>query len=313
MKILTFIQFDDSINNISLEALVGAQKLASDTGGSITAVTFSSDASKELINYDLAKILVADHPNLKDYNPLNFTSALAQIINSESPDIVFFGHTYEARDWLPRLSARLDRPLITDCIDCKNEHGVVLTRPLYQGKIYSDIKTDSGQILVAFQPGTFKIDNLINGTAPIENIEIDLSDSSSISNGEKFQESSGGVDLTTAETIVTIGRGIGKEENIPMVEELASKMGAQLGASRPIVDANWIDHSRQVGSSGQTVAPKVYFALGISGAIQHLVGMKGSKNIVAINKDENAPIFDVADYGVVGDIHEIIPKLIEKL
>jgi electron transfer flavoprotein alpha subunit len=313
MKILTFIQHDDSINNISLEALVGAQKLAQDTGGSVVAVTFSSDAISSLEKYDLAKILVANNPNLSEYNPLNFTSALEQIINSESPDIVLFGHTYEARDWLPRLSARLNRPLITDCIDCKNENGITLTRPLYQGKIYSDIKTDGGMVLVAFQPGTFKVDNLENGSAPNESIEVTFSDSNSITNSEKFQESSGGVDLTTADTIVTIGRGIGKEENIPMAEELATKMSAQLGASRPIVDANWIDHSRQVGSSGQTIAPNVYLGLGISGAIQHLVGIKGSKNIVAINKDENAPIFDIADYGVVGDIHEIIPKLIEKL
>ena len=131
--------------------------------------------------------------------------------------------------------------------------------------------------------------------------------------GDKFQESAGGVDLTSAELILSIGRGIGKEENIPLVQELADKINAQIGASRPVVDAGWLEHSRQIGSSGQTVSPKLYFSIGISGAIQHLVGMKGSKYIMAINKDPNAPIFEIADYAIVGDVLEIIPKLTESL
>ena len=172
----------------------------------------------------------------------------------------------------------------------------------------------SKKIILSFQAGSFSVDNIEAGNSTIETKNIDLSSvNKSITSDEKFQESAGGIDLTSAEYIVSVGRGIGKEENIPLAENLAKKINAQIGSSRPIVDAGWLDHSRQIGSSGQTVSPKLYFALGISGAIQHLVGMKGSKNIIAINKDSNAPIFEIADYAVIGDVLEILPKLTEKL
>ena len=161
---------------------------------------------------------------------------------------------------------------------------------------------------------TLSCSNLESGESTIENISIDLSTTKiTIRPGEKFKETAEGVDLTAAEIIISVGRGISKEENIPVAESLANKLNAQIGASRPVVDAGWLDHSRQIGSSGQTVSPKLYFSIGVSGAIQHLVGMKGSKNIIAINKDSNAPIFEIADYAIIGDLLEIVPKLIEKI
>ena len=237
--------------------------------------------------------------------------ALEDIAKAESPDIIVFGHSYEARDWAPRLSARLDIPLISDCIGFKMEDKLTFIRSIYQGKMNSDSVVNIGAFIVSFQSGAFRVDGLQSGSAEIRNVTVDLSGvSDSITPEEKFQEAEQAVDLTQADVIVSVGRGIGKEENIEMARELSKALGGEIAASRPVVDAGWLESSRQVGSSGQTVSPKLYLALGISGAIQHVVGMKGSKNIVVINKDANAPLFEIADYGVVGDIFEIVPKLI---
>ena len=236
---------------------------------------------------------------------------------SIDPNLIFFGHTYETRDWVPRLSARLNIPLISDCIALEllehpnNGTSVVVDRPVYQAKLNQKIGITSSKAIISFQAGSFSIEHISSGNCSINSFSVNLSNVPNIIKPEeKFSETSGGVDLTSAELIVSVGRGIGKEENIPMIKSLATKLNAQIGSSRPVVDAGWLDHSRQIGSSGQTVSPKLYLALGISGAIQHVVGMKGSKNIVVINKDSNAPIFEIADYGVVGDLFEIVPKLI---
>ena len=245
---------------------------------------------------------------------MHYISALKQIIDSEKPDLVLFAHTYEARDWIPRLGAKLDVSFIADCIGFKNEDELLFVRQVYQGKINSDISVEDSPILASFQPGTYRADEIIEGTASVREISLDLSSvEQTIRPGEKFQEAKGEVDLSRAEIILSIGRGIGKEENLPVVKDLAESLGAELGASRPVVDYEWLPHERQVGSSGQTVSPKLYVAVGISGAVQHLVGMKGSDNIIAINKDENAPIFEVADYGVVADLFEVVPKLTEAI
>ena len=252
--------------------------------------------------------------NLTNYSPLYFLEALNQIVAQIDPNIIIFGHTYETRDWVPRLSARLDIPFISDCTDFKYSDHIKLIRPIYQAKLTQKLSLTSNKAIISFQAGSYSIDDLELGNCQINNMEVNLSSViNSVQPGEKFQESSGGVDLTAAEYIVSIGRGISKKENIPIAEKLAEKINAQIGSSRPVVDAGWLDHSRQIGSSGQTVSPKLYFALGISGAIQHLVGMKGSKQIIAINKDSNAPIFEIADYAVIGDLLEIIPKLTENL
>ena len=230
-----------------------------------------------------------------------------------NPDLIICGHSYQTRDWVPRLSARLDIPFISDCIDFSNDESSTFIRPIYQAKLNEKIKLN-GTGIVSFQAGSFSKDDLIQGSSSVDEKSLDLSDVNlTIRPADRFKESADGVDLSAAEVIVSIGRGLAKEENIPLAKSLAEKLNAQIGASRPVVDAGWLDHSYQIGSSGQTVSPKLYLAVGISGAIQHLVGMKGSKNIMAINKDPNAPIFEISDYAVIGDIFEILPKLIEQL
>ena len=309
MKILVFIQVDDNkINRMSLETLACAQSL----NASVTAITFNENAANELTKYELDKIIFAKNKKLDTYNPLNYAKSLEQL-NDGSYNAIFFAHTYETRDWVPRLSARLDYPFISDCINFSDEGEINFTRPIYQAKLNEKISL-SGNGIVSFQAGSFSKDELAQGNSSINEKSLDLSGVElTINPGERFKESADGIDLSTAEVIVSIGRGLSKEENIPLAKSLAEKLNAQIGASRPVVDAGWLDHSYQIGSSGQTVSPKLYLAVGISGAIQHLVGMKGSKNIMAINKDPNAPIFEISDYAVVGDIFEILPKLIEQL
>lgn len=311
MKILTFIQHSDGkINSNSLEALKGSQDISNDTGGTVTAVTFHSETGKQLTGYDVSDIIVVDNPELASYQPLHFLSAMEQVIENVSPDLIVFGHTYQARDWVPRLSTRLDISLISDCIGYKYEQNLKFVRGMYQGKVNADIVSNNLPCVVSFQSGAFRSDGIVIGSVSVNNMTVDLSGvKNSIRSGEKFQEAETTVDLTQAEVIVSVGRGISKEENLGLVKELADALGGSVASSRPIVDSGWLEPYHQIGSSGQTVAPKLYLALGISGAIQHVVGMKGSQNVVVINKDSNAPFFELADYGVVGDILEIIPKL----
>ena len=315
MKIITFIESTtEKIHPVSLESLVASQKLKNDSNGEIHCVIFNQKLAEQLIQYNVDSVIVVNDNNLTNYNPLYFLEALNQIVAQIDPNIIIFGHTYETRDWVPRLSARLDIPFISDCTDFKYSDHIKLIRPIYQAKLTQKLSLTSNKAIISFQAGSYSIDDLELENCQINNMEVNLSSViNSVQPGEKFQESSGGVDLTAAEYIVSIGRGISKKENIPIAEKLADKINAQIGSSRPVVDAGWLDHSRQIGSSGQTVSPKLYFALGISGAIQHLVGMKGSKQIIAINKDSNAPIFEIADYAVIGDLLEIIPKLTENL
>ena len=312
MNLFVFIQHEeDKINPVSLEALRGAQEIAEKSDGTVTAVSFSSSIGNQLTGYDLSEILVIENNNLDAYNPLYYVKAMEDMASKESTDILVFGHSYEARDWVPRLSARLDIPFVSDCISFKMDTKLTLVRSVYQGKFNADLSVSSRKFLLSFQSGAFRADTLKTGSASIRKISVDLSDVDDIIQpGEKFQESETSVDLTQAEVIVAVGRGIGKEEYLSTARDLASSMGGELASSRPVVDSGWLEPYHQVGSSGQIVSPKLYLALGISGAIQHVVGMKGSKNIVVINKDANAPLFEIADYGVVGDLFEIVPKLI---
>ncbi len=310
MKILVFIQVDDNkINKMSLEALKCAQDLTSH----VSAVTFHEGAANELTNYNLNEIIFAKNEKLNTYNPLYYAKALESLID-ESCNAVFFAHTYETRDWVPRLSVRMNYPFISDCVNLKNENeSLVITRQTYQGKLNNDFELKTN-VFCSIQSGCFKSDDLDNGSSQVTTVETDINDViNTIRAEEKFKEQKGGVDLSSADLIVSVGRGIAKEENIPLAEELTTLLNAELGSSRPIVDYGWLPHDRQIGSSGQVVSPKLYFSLGVSGAIQHQVGMKGSDKIMAINKDGNAPIFEIADYSIVGDLLEIVPKLIEKI
>jgi len=224
-------------------------------------------------------------------------------------------HTYQVRDFAPKVAARLGKEVVGDCIRYQNSNGkLVFTRRIFLGKLDADVTIEGdAPYFVTFQSGAFRGDNAEKGgNAQTEMTNVEVKDLR-MSPEEPFQEAKASVDLTKSGIIVAVGRGIKSQENIALAQQLADALGADLAASRPICDAEWLPIDRQIGSSGQTVAPKVYIALGISGAIQHIVGMKNAGTIVAINKDKEAPIFDIADYGIVGDIFEAMPVLVEEI
>ena len=308
-----------SIHRMSLEALVAGQKLATELNLSLSILAMgknAGDLANNVSKFTADEILLLENPILNNYSSDGYSHAFTSIVAQEKPKYLFMGHSYMVRDFLPRVSAKLQIPFINDVIQFKVDNNApVFTKQVFNAKLVVDIVSNSnGTTLVSFQSAAYQSDQVESGSAEIRTISIDM-DASVIKtqSEEPFKEEAGGIDLTSAEIIVSIGRGIGKEENLPIVRTLVEALGAELGSSRPIVDSGWLEPSRQIGSSGQNVAPKMYLALGISGAIQHVVGMKGSKNIVAVNKDPEAPIFEIADYGIVGDILEIIPKLSEAI
>ena len=299
-----------SLHRMSKEAIVGAQKL----GGTVSALALGKNADSmagELSNIDIEDVITVKHDLISSYNADGYTEVVKQVIEYESPNTIIAGHTYQTRDFMPKVSAKLDIPFIPDIVALDNGHFV---KQVLNAKLNATVTASKDMCILSFQSAAFSDDDLLPGSCNIQPMEINI-DSSMVRsiNEEPFQEDAGDVDLENAEFIISVGRGIEKEENIPIVFDLAKALGAEVSASRPVVDSGWMDPFRQVGSSGQTVAPKLYFSLGISGAIQHVVGMKGSKNILAINKDPEAPIFEIADYAVIGNILEIIPKLLEAL
>ncbi|HKQ07398.1 MAG TPA: electron transfer flavoprotein subunit alpha/FixB family protein [Blastocatellia bacterium] len=314
--ILFFIeQRDGALNRTSFEALVAAQQIAAATGDKISAVVLGKGVggvAAEVAGKQLEVIYTVEDDRLAEYTPDGYVGALKQVVERLDPRYVIFSHTYRVRDFAPRLAAALGKAFVTDCIGCRVDGGdVVFTRQIFQGKIATDVRASAAPpILASFQAGAYRADKAEAGTAEVKPLEVNLSDVVIRSKPEeKFQEAKQAVDLTQAPLIVSVGRGIKSQENIAIVQELATALGAEIAASRPICDNEWLPMDRQIGSSGQTVAPKLYLAVGISGAIQHVVGMKNSQTIVAINKDPEAPIFDIADYGVVGDLFEIVPAL----
>ncbi len=323
MKILVITeQREGKWNPVTSEILVAAQQIAAaQTGSHLTAAVLGKGVrrlAEELAAHQLAEILLLEHDLLERYTPDGFTLALRQAIAQSQPDLVLLPHTYQVRDYAPKLAASLGKGMIADCVGYRAEkESVVFIRQMFQGKTAADVSfTGAPPWFVSFQAGAFRGDQIARGAAaaPITTISIELkAEQIRTTPLELFREAKQAVDLTQAPILVAIGRGIKAPENIPMAKKLAELMGGELAASRPICDEGWLPMDRQIGSSGQTVAPKLYLALGISGAIQHVVGMKGSRTIVAINKDQNAPIFEVADYGIVGDIFELIPALTEAL
>jgi electron transfer flavoprotein alpha subunit len=306
-------------NRMSWETLVAGQQLAGELSTDLYAAIPGSGVgalAAEAATKKCATVYAVEHDLLKDYTADAYTAALEALIRQVKPTLVLFPHTYQVRDFAPKLATRFSQVLISDAIAVRIESGSpVFVRLLFQGKLNGDVRVSGGgPYFASLQAGSYRVEALESGSAAIENFGPSLNAASIRQKPEApFRESARAVDLTTAEIIVSVGRGIKEKENIPVVEELAKALGAELAASRPICDAGWLPMERQVGSSGQTVAPKVYMAIGISGAIQHLVGMKGAKTIVAINKDANAPIFEVADYGIVGDLFEVVPALVEEV
>lgn len=304
-------------NRMSFETLAAAQQLAKELNTTASAAVLGDGVEAlavPLAAKQLEKVYGVENTLLKDYTPDAYTLALRQLIDHAKPSLLLFPHTYQVRDFLPKLAASLGKVAVSDVISHRIEDGqVVLVRQLFQGKINVDVRF-AGDMphFASLQAGAYRADQIVEGSAPVEKFTPQIQAGDIRTRPlELFRESQRAVDLSAAGIIVSVGRGIKEADNIPLVQKLADALGAELAASRPICDAGWLPMERQVGSSGQTVAPKMYMAIGISGAIQHLVGMKGSRIVVAINKDPNAPIFEVADYGIVGDLFQIVPELTE--
>jgi electron transfer flavoprotein alpha subunit len=302
------------IARMSWEALAAGHALGALVGQPVNAVLPGAQTealAAEIATKGIGKVVRLEHALLAEYTSDGFTLALEQFIRAEKPGYLVFPHTYQVRDYAPALAARLGEVLIGDVTALSD--GPVFVRQLMQGRLSGEYRhSGSGPCFVSVQSGAFRADPAESAPASIEMFTPNI-DAAQIRTkpSQPFRGSAQTVDLGSAQFIVSVGRGIKEAENLPIVQELATAMGAELAASRPICDNGWLPIERQVGSSGQTVSPKLYLAVGISGAIQHLVGMKGSQCVVAINKDADAPIFEVADYGIVGDLFEVVPALTE--
>lgn len=306
-------------HRMSWETLAAAQQFGNALGLPVEAAIAgvgAGELAKEAATKKVDKVYAVESDLLKDYTADGYTAAIEALVRKANPKIVLFPHTYQVRDFAPKLATRFDQVLISDVISVRFDSGnPVFVRLLFQGKLNGDVRVSGdGPFFVSIQAGAWRADALEAGSATVETFQPQI-DASKIRQKPEapFRESARAVDLTAADIIVSVGRGIKEKENIPVVEELAKALGAELAASRPICDAGWLPMERQVGSSGQTVAPKVYVAVGISGAIQHLVGMKGARTVIAINKDPDAPIFEVADVAAVGDLFEIVPAVTRAL
>jgi electron transfer flavoprotein alpha subunit len=314
-------QREGKLNRVSWETLAAGQVLAAETGWNLEAAILGSAVASlaaELANKKLSKVYALESPALEPYTPDAFADALKQCLAANQPRLVLMPHTYQVRDFAPKLATAMGRSVISDCIGYKKEGDKLLfTRQMFQGKFAADVSFQcEAPWFVTFQNGAFRGDKVEAGAsaAPVETVKVAIADGVvRVRPQEVFQESKQAVDLSQAEIIVAVGRGIKEQKNIELAQRLAEALGGEIAASRPICDSGWLPMDRQIGSSGQTVAPKLYLALGISGAIQHLVGMKGSRTIVAVNKDAEAPIFEIADYAVVGNLFDIVPPLIEEV
>ncbi|MBI4851399.1 MAG: electron transfer flavoprotein subunit alpha/FixB family protein [Acidobacteria bacterium] len=312
-------QREGKLNRVTYEAIVAGQRLSSELGLSLSVVLLGSGVdsiAQELATKKSNTVYLVNNEHLQNYTPDGFSLAMRQVVEALQPKYVLLAHTYLVRDFAPKFAASMGKSLIADCVGYKLEAGTLsLVRQIFQGKINADVSIqDSSPILISFQAGAFRGDDIEAGSAEIKALSVNLSAQEiRLQPQELFREAKQSVDLTQSKIIVSVGRGIKSQENIAVVERLATALEADIGASRPICDSGWLPMDRQIGSSGQTVAPKLYLAVGISGAIQHVVGMKNASTIVAINKDANAPIFDIADLGIVGDLFELVPALVEEI
>ena len=322
MSILVVVeQREDKLNRVSWETLTAGQAIAAETGWPLEAAVVGGSVASlagEVAAKKVSKVYSVENAKLDPYTPDAFVAALKQFVTTRQPKLVLMPHTYQVRDFIPKLATALGRSAVSDVIGFKKEgEKLLFTRQMFQGKFVADVSFGGdAPWFVTFQNGAFRGDKVEAGAsaAPVETVKVDIADGV-IRNKpqEVFKEAKQAVDLTQAEIIVAVGRGIKEQKNIEIAKQLADAIGGELAASRPICDSGWLPMDRQIGSSGQTVAPKVYLALGISGAIQHIVGMKGSRTIIAVNKDSEAPIFEIADYAVVGNLFEVVPPLIEEV
>jgi electron transfer flavoprotein alpha subunit len=322
MSILVVVeQREGKLNRVSLETLTAGQAIAAETGWPLEAAVVGAGVvaiASEVAGKKVAKVFAVENAKLEPYTPDGFAAALKQFITTRQPKLVLMPHTYQVRDFVPKLATAMGRSVISDAVGYKKEGDRLLfTRQMFQGKFSADVSfAGDAPWFVTFQNGAFRGDKAEAGAsaAPVETVAVEVADSVLRNKPQDvFKEAKQAVDLTQAEIIVAVGRGIKEQKNIEIAKQLAEALGGELAASRPICDSGWLPMDRQIGSSGQTVAPKLYLALGISGAIQHIVGMKGARTIVAVNKDSEAPIFEIADYAVVGNLFEIVPPLIEEV
>jgi len=313
-------QREGKLNRVSWETLTAGQAIAAETGWPLEAAVVGGSVAAiaaEVAGKKVAKVSAVESAKLEPYTPDSFAAALKQFIESKQPKLVLMPHTYQVRDFVPKLATAMGRTVISDAIGYKKEgEKMVFTRQMFQGKFVADVSfAGDAPWFVTFQNGAFRGDKVEAGAAaaPVETVAVEIADGVVRNKPQEvFKEAKQAVDLTQAEVIVAVGRGIKEQKNIEIAKQLAEALGGELAASRPICDSGWLPMDRQIGSSGQTVAPKLYLALGISGAIQHIVGMKGARTIVAVNKDSEAPIFEIADYAVVGNLFEVVPPLIEE-
>jgi electron transfer flavoprotein alpha subunit len=313
-------QREGKLNRVSFETIAAAQAIASETGWTVEAAVFGNGVSgiaQEIAGKKVGKVYDLESPKLAKYEPDGTVSALKSFIQEKQPRLVLMPHTYQVRDFAPQLTTALGRTLISDVIGFRKDGDrLVFTRQMFQGKFAADVSFNCDPPHFAtFQAGAFRGDKAEAGAsaAPVETVNIEINATIRNQPEDPFKEAKQAVDLTQAEVIVSVGRGIKEQKNIELAKALAEALGGEIAASRPICDAGWLPMDRQIGSSGQTVAPKLYLAVGISGAIQHIVGMKGSRSIIAINKDAEAPIFEIADFGVVGNLFDILPALTEEV
>jgi len=319
--LVVFEQREGKLNRVSWETLTGGQAIAADTGWTLEAAVVGANAqaiAAEVAGKKVAKVYAIESPKLDPYTPDAFAAALKQFLAAKQAKLVLMPHTYQVRDFVPKLATAMGRTAISDCTGYKKEgEKLVFTRQMFQGKLAADVSfTCDAPWFATFQNGAFRGDKVEAGSsaAPVETFAADIADSVVRNRPQEvFKEAKQAVDLTQAEIIVAVGRGIKEQKNIELAKQLAEALGGELAASRPICDSGWLPMDRQIGSSGQTVAPKLYLALGISGAIQHIVGMKGARTIIAVNKDSEAPIFEIADYAVVGNLFDVVPPLIEEV
>jgi len=312
-------QRNGKLNRATWETIAGAQQLAA--GADLVVALPGAgvgEAAAELASAQVREVVTIESAAIESYTPDGYTAALQQAIAALSPSLVVLPHTYQTRDFAPKLAARMERALVTDVTGFKAAGAdTAFVRPMFQGKLTADVVPQGpAPHFVTFQIGAFRADQAAKGAAPapVRAMSVTVDGSAIRQKPEApFQEARQAVDLSQAERIVAVGRGIKGQEHMAVAQKLADALGAELAASRPICDAGWLPMERQIGSSGQTVAPKLYVALGISGAIQHVVGMKGSRTIVAVNKDADAPIFEVADYGIAGDLFEVVPAIVAEL
>ena len=314
-------QREGKLNRVSWETIVAGQAMAAQTGWTLEAAVLGSGVAviaSEVAAKKVAKVYDIESPKLEPYTPDAFAYAMKEFLGKHPAKFVLMPHTYQVRDFVPKVATELGTTAITDAIGYKYEGGkATFMRQMFQGKFVADVSfTGTGPCFVTFQNGSFRADKVEDGAsaAPVETVAVSVPDNVVRNKPhEVFKEAKEAVDLTQAEIIVSVGRGIKEPKNIDLAKRLADAMGGEIAGSRPVIDNGWLPPDRQVGSSGQTVAPKLYLALGISGAIQHIVGMKGSRSVVAINKDAEAPIFEIADVAVVGNLFEIVPPLIEEV